>query len=117
MSTAAPHAPHDTAPPHDPHGPHDLVHRPVHQERPTAHLGCVENPQETDMTFLAEDLARARRAQDLSDARTARLVGAIRRRRAAERSQARARRLVRLASLAAQRSENLASSGALTVAR
>ena len=34
------------------------------------------------MTFLAEDLARDRWARDLSYARTARLAGALRRRRA-----------------------------------
>jgi len=89
----------------------------VHQDGTTALLVGVEHPQETDMTFLAEDLARERWAQDLSYARTARLAGAIRRRRAAERSQARARRLVRLASAAARRSEQLASTVAFTVAR
>lgn len=89
----------------------------MHQECSTALLKGVENPQETEMTFLAEDLARERWAQDLAHARTARLAGAIRRRRAAERSRDRARRLVRLASAAARRSEQIASTSDYTLAR
>lgn len=81
----------------------------MHQEQTTALLVGVENMQETDMSFLAEDLARERWSRDLTEARTARLAGAIRRRRAAERSRARARLLLRLASAATRRSEHLTS--------
>ncbi|WP_340291599.1 hypothetical protein [Aquipuribacter hungaricus] len=73
--------------------------------------------QETDVTMFAPELASDRWTRDLATARTARLATAIRKRRASERSQDRARRLVRLASLAAQRSEGLATAGALRVAR
>ncbi|MFC3690426.1 hypothetical protein [Aquipuribacter hungaricus] len=69
------------------------------------------------MTMFAPELASDRWTRDLATARTARLATAIRKRRASERSQDRARRLVRLASLAAQRSEGLATAGALRVAR
>lgn len=66
--------------------------------------------------MFAQELASDRWARDLSTSREARLANAIRRRRAAERSQDRARRLVRLAAVAAQRSDAL-STGALGVAR
>jgi hypothetical protein len=97
--------------------PHELVPLPVHQDSTAALLPSVTDNKETAVTFLAEDLARARWSEDLATARTARLAGAIRRRRALERSQDRARRLVRLASLAAQRSESVAGAGALSAAR
>lgn len=103
---------------HDPHDPHEpLVHRPVHQDVASPLLGSVTPRQETDVTMFAPELASDRWARDLATARTARLAAAIRKRRASERSQDRARRLVRLASLAAQRSERLAAPGALGVAR
>ncbi len=89
----------------------------MHQDRTTLLLRGVTTTQETDVTMFAPELASDRWARDLATARTARLATAIRKRRASERSQDRARRLVRLASLAAQRSELLASAGALTVAR
>ncbi len=69
------------------------------------------------MTLFAPELASDRWARDLALAHDVRLATAIRRRKASERSQARARRLVRLASLAAQRSETVATTGALSVAR
>lgn len=69
------------------------------------------------MTMFATELARDRWARDLATARTARLASAVRKRRAYERSADRAHRLVRLASLAARRSEALAAAGALRVAR
>jgi len=69
------------------------------------------------MTLFAPELAGDRWARDLAAASTARLVAAVRERRTAERSQERARRLVRLASSAAQRSERLAGTGALRIAR
>lgn len=90
---------------------------PVHQGPTTALLVGVENTQETDMPFLAEDLARERWSRSPSDERTARLAGAIRRRRAADRSRARARLLLRLASAATRRSEHLASTSDYTLAR
>lgn len=89
----------------------------MHHQRTTTLLTDVADTQETDVTMLAEQLASRRWADDLAAARTAQLAGAIRRRRALERSQDRARRLVRLASLAAQRSEAVAGAGALSVAR
>lgn len=68
------------------------------------------------MTLLAQELARERRTRDLTHAHEARLAEAIRRRRAVQRSNDRARRLVRLAGLAALRSDSLAT-GALGVAK
>lgn len=94
-----------------------LVPRPVHQDSTTALLEGVENPQETDMSFLAEDLARERWSRDLTVDRTARLAGAIRRRRAAERSRARARLLLRLASAATRRSEEMVTASDYSLAR
>ena len=89
----------------------------MHQTATSPLLRGVTLVQETDVTMFAPELASDRWARDLASARTARLATAIRKRRASERSQDRARRLVRLASLAAQRSEALASAGALRVAR
>jgi len=89
----------------------------VHQHPPSPLLRGVTQTWETDVTMFATELASDRWARDVATARTARLANAIRKRRASERSADRARRLVRLASLAAQRSETLASAGALRVAR
>jgi hypothetical protein len=89
----------------------------MHQIDPATLLSCVAPTKETDMSMLVLDVAREAHAHDLAAARHARLVHAMRKRRASERSQERARRLVRLASMAAQRSEASAWSGALTVAR
>ena len=89
----------------------------MHQEPVSPLLRGVTFVQETDVTMFAPELASDRWARDLATARTARLATAIRKRKASERSQERARRLVRLASLAAQRSESLASAGAFSVAR
>ncbi len=89
----------------------------MHQDRTSPLLRGVTDVQETDVTMFAPELASDRWTRDLATARTARLATAIRKRRASERSQDRARRLVRLASLAAQRSEGLATAGALRVAR
>ena len=100
--------------PHDPHRP---VRRPAHQDRTSLLLRGVTETEEHDVTMFATELASDRWARDLATARTARLATAIRKRRAAERSQDRARRLVRLASLAAQRSETLAAAGAFAAAR
>jgi len=93
------------------------MRRPVHRNRTCPLLPGVNTTRETDVTMFATELASDRWARDLATARTARLAGAIRKRRASERSADRARRLVRLASLAAQRSEALAAAGALRVAR
>lgn len=69
------------------------------------------------MTLYAHELARARWRDDAREAETQRLVNAIRRRRASERSQERARRLNRMASLAAQRSGHLGADGLLPAPR
>jgi hypothetical protein len=100
-----------------PHPRTATVQPPMHHRSPAALLTRVAQTKETDMSMLVLDVAREARARDLAAARNARLVHALRKRRASERSQERARRLVRIASLAAQRSEASAWSGALTVAR
>ena len=91
--------------------------RGAHRHRPSPLLRGVTQTKENDVTMFATELAGDRWARDVATARAARQAGAIRQRRAAERSAARARRLVRLASMAAQRSETLASAGDLRVAR
>ncbi len=103
--------------PGHPHDRNHLTPRPRYQAGTARLLAGVAETEENDVTMFAEQLARDRWVQDLSAARTARLAGAIRRRRAAERSSERALRLVRLASLAAQRSEQVAVTGAYRVAR
>ncbi|MFC5380626.1 hypothetical protein [Aquipuribacter nitratireducens] len=89
----------------------------MHHTDRAALLSDVAHTKETAVSMLVLDLPREAHARDLAAARNARLVLAIRRRRASERSNARARRLVHLASLAAQRSEARAWSGALSTAR
>lgn len=69
------------------------------------------------MSLYAHELARARWRDDVRDAQTQRLANAIRRRRASERSEDRARRLNRLAALAAQRSGHLGADGLLPAPR
>ena len=93
------------------------MRRPVHQDRTCPLLRGMIQTRETDVTMFATQLAGDRWTRDLATARTARLAGAVRKRRACERTADRARRLVRLASAAAQRSEAVAVTGALRVAR
>ncbi|WP_336923808.1 hypothetical protein [Aquipuribacter sp. SD81] len=89
----------------------------MHQDTAAPLLASVAHPEENAVNMLMNDLVREARTRDLAAAHDARLVHALRRRRATERSQERARRQLRLASLAAQRSEASAWSGALGVAR